>query len=118
MRSEFLSLVAVVALVGCGSGGHSVTGPGQGGNSATVDAVGATSWSPTHITIRAGEAATFRNATGIVHNLRFDETAGHPEDVADFVSASRSVVFTTAGTFDYHCGIHPAMQGQVEVVQP
>jgi plastocyanin len=50
--------------------------------------------------------------------VQFDQgVAGHPANVADFSSTSKSVTFATAGTFPYHCGIHPAMQGQV-VVQP
>lgn len=115
MRSVILSVV-VVALVGCG-GGYDVTGP-PSGEVRTVDAVGITSWSPSQITVRTGESVTFRNASDVVHNVRFDQdVVGHPADVADFSSASRSVTFETPGTFEYHCGIHPAMHGQI-VVEP
>ena len=114
MRSVIL-LVLASLVVGCSSG--EVSAP-QGDAPHPVDAVGVTSWNPTPITIKAGEAVTFRNATGAVHNVQFDQGAvGRPGNVSDFGSASRSVVFMTAGSFNYHCGIHPAMQGQV-IVQP
>ena len=78
----------------------------------------ATSWSPPTITVKAGDVVTFRNTTGITHNVRFDQNvAGHPGDVGDFSSGTKPVTFSTAGTYAYHCGIHPNMQGQV-VVQP
>lgn len=117
MRSASL-LAMVILAAGCGGGygGGSVSGPPDPSDHR-VDAVGVTSWSPTPVTVKAGEAVTFRNTSAITHNVQFDDVAGRPGNVADFTSASRSVTFTTAGTFAYHCGIHPAMQGQV-VVEP
>ena len=38
-------------------------------------------------------------------------------DLSHDESSTRSVTFTTPGTYAYHCGIHPVMQGTV-VVQP
>ena len=120
MHSMTLLLLAVLVL-GCGGGGAG----GGGGGGVTppppgniVGPVGVTAWSPATITIKAGEDVTFRNTSGTAHNVQFDQgVAGHPANVADFSSTSKSVTFATAGTFPYHCGIHPAMQGQV-VVQP
>ena len=118
MRSETILLLAGLAL-GCGGGGY-----GGGGNGVTAppgnvaSAVGVTAWSPATITISAGEDVSFRNASSTAHNVQFDQgVAGHPGNVADFTSTSKSVTFATAGTFPYHCGIHPVMQGQV-VAQP
>ena len=122
MRSMTLLLVAGLAF-GCGGGG----GYGGGGNGGgitspppgnVVGAVGVTSWNPATIAIKAGEDVSFRNSSSTAHNVQFDQAvAGHPGNVGDFASTSRSVTFATAGTFTYHCGIHPVMQGQV-VVQP
>jgi len=112
MRSIGILLVTLL-VVACGS--DYGTGPQPASN--VVDAVGVTAWNPAAITITVGGSVTFNNSSTIAHNLRFDEVAGRPGDVADFVSTSKAVVFTTAGTYAYHCGIHPAMQGQV-VVQP
>lgn len=113
MRSMML-IVTVILATACG--GSYGTDPTQEGNAHTVEAVGATAWNPTTVSLAAGETVTFHNGTGIVHNVRFDAVGVVPPgDVADFTSGSRSVTFATAGTFAYHCGIHPGMQGTVVV---
>jgi plastocyanin len=114
MRSMIL-LVAVTLFIGCSNDNGYAAGPG---NDKVVDAVGVTTWNPTPITIKAGEAVTFRNNSSTTHNVQFEQgTAGHPANVTDFQASSKSVTFATAGTYAYHCGIHPAMQGQI-IVQP
>lgn len=115
MRSR-MTLLFTFLMLACGS--DATTEPTPGGNAATVDAVGATSWNPSPVTITAGESVQFRNTTNITHNITFEtDSEGRPSDVANFSSGSRSIAFANAGTFDYHCGIHPVMQGKV-VVQP
>jgi len=123
MRSTMLLLLAGLAL-GCGGGygggggggGGGVTNPPPPGN--LVSAVGVTAWSPANITISAGQEVSFRNPSSTTHNVHFDgDAAGRPGNVADFASATKAVTFATAGTFPYHCSIHPAMRGEV-VVQP
>lgn len=108
-------LLSVGIVVGCSGGDYPVSPFPE--ESGVVDAVGVTAWNPTPITIKAGEDLIFRNSSAIVHNVRFDDVAGHPGDVSDFAQSSKSVAFPTAGTFTYHCGIHPGMQGVV-VVEP
>jgi plastocyanin len=116
MRTSSLLLLAVLG-IGCGEG-NGVTPPPPGGEPNVVDAVGVTSWSPRTITIKVGDAVQFRNASSTTHNVRFDQdVASPPADVANFASATRAVTFATPGTFPYHCGIHPVMQGTV-VVEP
>jgi plastocyanin len=84
-----------------------------------VNAVGEISWNPTPITIKAGEKVTFRNSSGTLHNVQFDQgVPGRPANVSDFASSTKAVTFNTVGTFNYQCGIHPAMQGQVIVQAP
>jgi plastocyanin len=113
MRIVILSLFAVLAF-GCSDSGYVA----QPGTDKLVDAVGVTSWNPSPITIKAGDAVTFRNSSAVTHNVRFEQgTAGTPADVPNFESSSKTVTFATVGTYAYHCGIHPAMQGQV-IVQP
>jgi plastocyanin len=114
MRAMSLFLLAALA-IGCGA--NEVTTPPPGGGNI-VDAVGVTAWSPSTITIKAGDVVDFRNLSGTTHNVQFDQgTAGSPDNVGNFASATRLVTFTTPGTYAFHCGIHPVMQGTV-VVQP
>ena len=116
MRSSRLLMFSGLLMVGCASDGYG-TGPVVG-TSNGVDAVGASTWSPSPIRVAVGDTVDFRNATGITHNIHFDTGAvGHPADVPDFASGVRSVAFPTEGSFDYSCGIHPAMRGVV-VVEP
>jgi plastocyanin len=115
MRPRSLLLLAVLA-AGCGA--NEVATPPPGGGPNVVDAVGVTSWSPSTITVKAGDAVQFRNSSGTTHNVTFDQNvAGQPDNVGNFASATRSVTFTTPGTYTFHCGIHPVMRGTV-VVQP
>lgn len=115
MRSSTVLLLAVLAF-GC-KDGYDVTNPPDGGSNV-VSAVGVTSWSPSTITVRAGDIVQYQNSSSTTHNVRFDgDVSGQPGDVANFASATRSVTFTTPGTYSYHCGIHPVMQGTV-IVQP
>lgn len=118
MRLSMKHLVltaAALAAMACGGYGSPDSGVAEPPGAHQVNAVGETSWSPATITIPVGEAVTFRNASGITHDLQFDNVAGRPANVGQFTSGLREVTFGTAGTFQYHCNIHPVMRGQVVV---
>lgn len=115
MRSVGLLLFAAL-VIGCDNADYVTPPPDR--TPQVVEAVGVTSWNPATITIKAGDVVSFRNTSEVPHNVRFDQIgAGNPADVPNFTSATKSVTFMTAGTFAFHCGIHPAMTGQV-IVQP
>lgn len=73
-------------------------------------------FSPSQTTISAGRTVTFVfKAVG--HNVTFDtRNAGTPSDIGG-VNANVSVqrTFNVAGTYLYHCTIHPGMNGSVVV---
>jgi plastocyanin len=50
------------------------------------------------------------------HNVTFDVVPDAPADIAGANSnTSISRVFSTAGTYNFHCNIHPSMTGFVIV---
>ena len=81
-----------------------------------VDCSGATSWcfSPNPIQITAGSTVTWTNNTGPRHTATSDTGAWTTGNIAPG-GTSAAVAFPTAGTFPYHCAIHPSMTGTVIV---
>jgi plastocyanin len=73
------------------------------------------SFSPTTLTVNAGETVTFAFQS-VAHNVFFDPAAGAPANI-DGANANTSAtrVFATPGRYHYTCHIHPQMEGSVVV---
>ena len=110
-------LVTLVALHGCGSSSSSPNNP----NTPSADVVitingqnGGMSFSPAAATLRAGQTVAWRNAD----NLGHDATADGGAFDSRFIGAGQSstpITMSTAGTFPYHCSIHPTMVATLTV---
>jgi plastocyanin len=78
--------------------------------SATIQNV---AFSPNPITVARGTTVTWTNLDGVAHTVTADDgswgsgTLGH--------GATYSHVFTSPGSYPYHCAIHPFMTGTVRV---
>ena len=84
----------------------------------TVDATGASTWSPSSVTIDPNDTVTWKNQGGI-HNVVFDDGSFTEPNQPSGTAWSVSRTFQTPGTFKYHCGFHgTAMAGTVIVQQP
>ena len=70
-------------------------------------------FSPTPLTVKAGTTVTWVNHDDIPHSIVCPalKVKSHPMDT-DETFAYR---FEQAGTYDYICGLHPHMHGQVVV---
>jgi plastocyanin len=70
-------------------------------------------FSPTPLTVQAGTTVTWVNHDDIPHSIVCPDlkVKSHPLDTDD----SFAYKFEQAGTFDYLCGLHPHMHGQVVV---
>lgn len=68
---------------------------------------------PTSITVKKGTEITWTNRDNQVHTV---VGTGGIESGNLQGGASYSKTFSTVGSFDYHCGVHPVMQGTVNVV--
>lgn len=99
---------ATLALLACGDD------DGPAAPAERTVTMGASSFSPTTITVQADQAVTWRNTSGILHNVTF-AAPGAPTDIGDHTSGSSSRTFPTAGTFDYTCTNHAGMNGTVNV---
>lgn len=66
---------------------------------------------PEDLTITGGTSVTWINEDPITHSVVGEGFESPQLNQGD----SWSHTFDTPGTFDYHCGIHPSMQGQVVV---
>ena len=119
MRSSMLVIVGLVAAAACGGGSDSGTGPidnGGGGTLVHAKRVTATSglaFDPSAVSIPANDSVFF-TFQGVQHNVIFD-TPSSPTNIGNTTSATVKRRFPTAGTFDYHCSIHPQMTGRVTV---
>lgn len=81
---------------------------GEGGSVAIENF----SYDPASATVATNGFVTWTNRDGATHTVTFD---GGPNCGSLGGGASEIVQFTVAGTYPYHCNIHPDMKGTVEV---
>ena len=67
---------------------------------------------PSSITVKKGTTVTWTNNDSAAHTV---VGAGWSSGQLSY-GQSYSHTFSTAGSFDYHCGIHPVMQGTINIV--
>lgn len=81
---------------------------------ATVDvAISGFAFDPATITISAGQSVTWTNKDNVVHTVTADDNSWTSGDIANGQTFTQT--FSTAGTYNYHCAIHPNMTGTVIV---
>jgi plastocyanin len=131
-RILFLTLVLVLiaggtaGLVSCGSSGSSttqalVTTPATGqttpltgtGPVLTQVIMQNFAFVPNSITVPTGTQITWVNNDSTTHTVTSDTGAFDSQSIEP--QGTFSFTFNTAGTFSYHCSIHPTMTGTVIV---
>ena len=70
-------------------------------------------YSPASLTIAVGDTVTWTNSDTESHTATADDASWDSGSIAN--GASGTVTFSAAGTFPYHCTIHPAMTGTITV---
>jgi hypothetical protein len=65
------------------------------------------------VTVTVGDTVTWTNADAQGHTATADDASFDTGTIGG--STSKSVTFATAGTFPYHCKIHPTMTGTIVV---
>jgi plastocyanin len=80
--------------------------------SATVD-IKSFKFKPAVIAVKKGGRITWTNSDAAAHTATADARSFDTQTINQ--GKSRSVSFTTAGTFAYHCDFHPFMKATVVV---
>ena len=77
-------------------------------------AIGGFAYSPASITVSVGDTVTWTNSDPQTHTATADDASWNSGNIAGG-GGTKSVTFTTAGTFPYHCAIHSQMTGPLTV---
>jgi len=114
-----LSILAGLIILSIACGSSSPSTPDTGGSGTPVSIVAnssnltTTAYSPNPISISVGGTVTWTNNDVVAHTATADDGSWNSGSVAAGGRFSRT--FPTAGTFPYHCTIHPGMIGTVSV---
>ncbi len=76
--------------------------------------LGNQSFAPNPTTMKVGQAIVWQNTDSITHTATADASGFNTGNVNPG-STSAPVMMNTAGTFTYHCSIHPGMVGTITV---
>ena len=133
---RFLPLAMIVAFLfaACGGGGTTTTQPTSAptatatsqpsptsASNSTVAMVkivennGVYSFTPATLSIKAGTQVKWLNTSDASHTVTSDTPGvfGSPGNLTQ--NQTFTFTFTTAGTFPYHCNIHPYMKAKITV---
>jgi plastocyanin len=103
-RRSVVAMAAAALAIGI------VAGPVSAADEAV--AIAGFAFDPGSVTVRVGDSVTWTNQDSAAHTA----TASGTFASGDLASGqSFTYAFTTAGTFDYICAIHPTMAGTVVV---
>jgi plastocyanin len=90
----------------------SAAGAGPAVKSATID-IKSFKFQPAVIAVKKGGRITWTNSDSTAHTATADDRSFDSQTIDP--GKSRSVAFTTAGAFAYHCDFHPFMKAMVVV---
>lgn len=126
----FVRLVALAAVatfaVACGDNKSPTAAPTPtpsgttGGTSAPVvitigGMLGAQSFTPSPATVSVGQSVSWKNGDSVAHTATQDGSGGFDTGSIAPGATSAPITMTVAGTFGYHCSIHPSMTGSLTV---
>jgi len=91
----------------------------SGACAATTDAgtvkagMDSRSFSPSTIEAKVGDVIEFTNSDNVAHTATLDDGSCTTANLGK--GASGALTFTAAGTYPFHCKIHPDMTGTFEI---
>ncbi|HET8844836.1 MAG TPA: cupredoxin family copper-binding protein [Ktedonobacteraceae bacterium] len=84
------------------------TAPTGGGNSVSIASF---AFSPASLTVAVGTKVTWTNNDSVTHTVTENNGAFDSKDLAP--GQTFSFTFDKAGTYSYHCNIHPSMTATI-----
>src|SRR3954451_3903014 len=90
----------------------SASAPASAASGTTVDIKGF-AFAPPTISVKVGDTVTWTNQDSVAHTATLDDKSVDSGNIAQ--GAKFDHAFTQAGTFAYHCSIHPQMKGTITV---
>ena len=129
-RKRNLRILAVaaglVAAVACSGGGYgsnptptSTPTPGSGSADVTITIngmLGNASFSSNPGVVKVGQTVAWRNGDSVSHTATADGGGFDTGTIAPGATSS-PIMMSAAGSFAYHCSIHPSMVGSLTVTQ-
>jgi plastocyanin len=112
-----LMLLAAFCLTACGS--NSMSSPTAPAGSTTVtivsgaSALSTTAFAPSPLTVSVGTTVSWLNNDSTTHTSVANNGAWTSPNIAP--GGRFNFTLMTAGTFQYHCSIHPNMVGTITV---
>jgi len=116
--SSSLVFAAALSAASCGSS-STPSSPSPTPSATSVSIVSGSrtlttnAYSPNPVTLTRGGTVTWVNNDSIAHTSTSDANVWNSGSIAP--GANFSMTFPTAGTFPYHCTIHPGMVGTITV---
>jgi plastocyanin len=112
-----LTVLSTVALAAVGCGSSSPAAPSVAAADVTITMVadrGNQSYSPNPTTMRVGQTVAWKNGDSTAHTATQDG-ARFDSGTISAGATSAPMTMSAAGTFPYHCTIHPGMVGTLVV---
>jgi plastocyanin len=67
------------------------------------------------ITAKVGDVITWTNNDSVPHRFALDDGSCEMNGNITDGGGTKSLVFTTAGTYPFHCAIHSSMHGTITI---
>ena len=104
------SIMGIVAVSGCTSSSNSTTNSSVAPNTVAIQNF---AFNPATLTVKAGTKVTWTNQDSATHQVVSDTGAFNSGDLSN--GQSFSFTFDKAGSYPYHCAVHPSMTGTIVV---
>src|SRR5438128_367383 len=117
-KLRHLSAVAVLALAVAGCGGREapsrqdMTAPASAESEAARVTIDQFAYGPRELTVAAGTRVTWVNRDDVPHTVTSSEKPRRFSSGTLDTDGQYTHLFTTPGTYEYFCAVHPKMTGK------